>query len=162
MPAPGFTIDGHGPSGIIAWSRTSASASLEIGFRSRGPAAAHSGPSRGRSSGRPSSPIRSFWSSNEKLADESLVLMGDQNIIDIAFSVQYRVTDAVRFLYGVANPDEMVRNVSTAVLRSILATMDVDAIYTTARLEVETRLMRAAQEVLDRYRSGIRLVTSAS
>jgi len=133
---------------------------LEIGFRTPGSATADQRPlpRPGPVSAAPAIAPTSFWSGRQKLANESLVLMGDQNIIDIAFSVQYRVTDAVRYLYRVADPEEVLRSVSISVLRSVLATMDVDAVYTTARADVEATVARGAQVVLDRYDSGIRIL----
>jgi HflK protein len=135
---------------------------IEVGFRSPRPAR----PSEfaailerpGPVSAAPGAAPTSFWSQRQKLAEESLLLMGDENIIDIGFTAQYRVRDAVAFAYNIADPDEIVRSVTISVLRAILATMTVDAIYTSGRLAVEQRVVGAGQELLDAYRTGIRLV----
>src|SRR5207244_1643442 len=74
-----------------------------------------------------------FWYRREKVPEESFLLTGDENIIDIAFTVQYAVRDPVVFAYQVAEPEELVRSVAISVLRSIVATTTVDAIYTSAR-----------------------------
>ncbi len=99
-----------------------------------------------------------FWYQKEKVFDESFLLTGDENIIDIAFTVQYQVKDPIAYTYNVADADAVVRSVTIAALRAIIATTTVDAIYTTARDEVERRVVRAVQETLDAYKAGVRIV----
>jgi HflK protein len=100
----------------------------------------------------------SFWYRKEKVADESFLLTGDENIIDVAFTIQYQVKDPVAFLYHVADPAEVVRSLTVATLRATLATMSVDAIYTTERDAVERRVARTVQEGLDTYQTGVQMV----
>jgi HflK protein len=100
----------------------------------------------------------SFWYRKEKVADESSLLTGDENIIDVAFTIQYQVKDPVAFLYHVADPVEVVRSLTVATLRATLATMSVDAIYTTEREEVERRVAQTVQEELDTHQIGVRMV----
>ena len=106
----------------------------------------------------PPSGAISFWYQKEKVADESLLLTGDENIIDVAFTAQYQVKDPVAFIYNVADADAIVRNVTIAALRAALATMTVDAIYTTERDEVERRVVQDVQRTLDLYGAGVRMV----
>ena len=100
-----------------------------------------------------------FWYRREKVPEESFLLTGDENIIDIAFTVQYAVRDPVVFAYQVAEPEELVRSVAISVLRSIVATTTVDAIYTSARDEVERRAIAGVQALLDAYGAGVQLVS---
>jgi HflK protein len=100
----------------------------------------------------------SFWFQKEKVADESFLLTGDENIVDVAFTVQYRVEDPVAYAYRVADPEVVVRSVAIGALRAAIATMTVDALYTTDRRPVEQDVLRAAQEILDGYGIGVRLV----
>ena len=106
----------------------------------------------------PPSGAISFWYQKEKVADESLLLTGDENIIDVAFTGQYQVKDPVAFIYNVADADAIVRNVTIAALRAALATMTVDAIYTTERDAVERRVVQDVQRTLDLYGAGVRMV----
>jgi hypothetical protein len=99
-----------------------------------------------------------FWFQKAKVSDESFLLTGDENLIDVAFTVEYQVKDPVAFLYDVADADAVVRSVTIAALRAVLATMTVDAVYTTKRDEVEQRVVRDVQRLLDSYGIGVRMV----
>lgn len=138
---------------------------IEVGFRSaERPDTAERGFGRqaltlvGPGFPAPPSGAITFWYQKEKVADESLLLTGDENIIDVAFTAQYQVKDPVAFVYNVADADAIVRNVTIAALRAALATMTVDAIYTTERDEVEQRVVQDVQRTLDAYRAGVRMV----
>ncbi len=106
----------------------------------------------------PPSGAASFWFHKEKVSDESFLLTGDANIIDIAFTVQYQVKDPLAFVYNVADGDALVRSVTIGALRARIATMTIDAIYTTERDEVARRVVRDVQLTLDAYGTGIRMV----
>ena len=99
-----------------------------------------------------------FWFQKAKVSDESFLLTGDENLIDVAFTAEYQVKDAVAFHYDVADADTVVRSVTMAALRAVLATMTVDAVYTTKRDEVEQRVVRDVQQLLDVYGIGVRMV----
>ena len=99
-----------------------------------------------------------FWFQKTKVSDESLLLTGDENLIDVAFTVEYQVKDPVAFVYNVADGDAAVRSVTIGALRAVLATMTVDAVYTTKRDDIEQRLVHDVQRLLDTYRIGVRLV----
>ena len=62
-----------------------------------------------------------FWFQKERVPDEALLLTGDENIIEIGFTAQYRVQDPVAFAYTVADPESVVRNVTMAALRATRA-----------------------------------------
>lgn len=100
-----------------------------------------------------------FWYQRERVTNESFLLTGDENIIDVAFTAQYRVQDPLAFAYNVADPDALVRDATISVLRATVATMPVDAVLTTERDRVEGRVVRAAQALLDSYHAGVRLVS---
>jgi HflK protein len=99
-----------------------------------------------------------FWFQKAKVSDESFLLTGDENLIDVAFTAEYQVKDPAAFLYDVADADAVVRSVTIAALRAVLATMTVDAVYTTKRDEVEQRVVRDVQGLLDTYGIGVRMV----
>ncbi|PYM33982.1 MAG: FtsH protease activity modulator HflK [Candidatus Rokuibacteriota bacterium] len=142
-----WPIDGHR---IVESARVRR---IEVGFRTARPAAVES-PLVMPAGGHPG-----FWYRREKVPEESFLLTGDENIIDIAFTVQYAVRDPVVFAYQVAEPEELVRSVAISVLRSIVATTTVDAIYTSARDEVERRAIAGVQALLDAYGAGVQLVS---
>src|SRR5207244_1862949 len=147
------------------WVRTDRVRRIEVGFRGAGRRE-----SAERGFGRqaltlagpgfpvPPSGAASFWFHKEKVSDESFLLTGDANIIDIAFTVQYQVKDPLAFVYNVADGDALVRSVTIGALRARIATMTIDAIYATERDEVARRVVRDVQLTLDAYGTGIRMV----
>jgi len=137
---------------------------LEIGFRSapRADTAARAF-ARGYTLVGPRDPVPpggtvGFGYRKEKVTEESFLLTGDENIVDVAFTVQYQVKDPVAFAFDQADPEGVVRSVAVAVLRALIATLPVDAIYSSGRDDVERDARRAVQARLDAYGTGIRVV----
>jgi HflK protein len=140
---------------------------VELGFRSE--AAVDLGArtqARNRLTvGGPSNPVPNaikatgFWFEKQSVPEEAFLLAGDGNLIDLRFSVQYRVQDAVAFAYRMAEPDALVRSLILAALRGIIATSSIDAVYTTERGAVEQRVRERVQARLDDYGAGIELLS---
>jgi len=133
---------------------------IEVGFRSPAQPAPGTQAQAWAGTGFSTRTARSdlFWFQKAKVSDESFLLTGDENLIDVAFTAEYQVKDAVAFHYDVADADTVVRSVTMAALRAVLATMTVDAVYTTKRDEVEQRVVRDVQRLLDAYGIGVRMV----
>ncbi|WP_235976849.1 FtsH protease activity modulator HflK [Bradyrhizobium archetypum] len=115
--------------------------------------------------GGPSNPVpeaikaKGSWFQREVLEGESFLLTGDANLIDLRSTVQYRVKDPVAYVTNLAEPDALVRSVTRAALRSVIATQRIDALLTNARAEVEARLHEFVQARLDGLNAGIALVS---
>jgi membrane protease subunit HflK len=90
---------------------------------------------------------------------ESLMLTGDENIIDIQFVVLWKIGDAGKYLFNIRDPEETVKNVSEAAMREIIGQSDFESTRTKGRAEVETRTHQLIQRILDSYDAGI-IVTS--
>jgi membrane protease subunit HflK len=137
---------------------------IEVGFRSAPrPDTLERALSRDRTLAGPGFPVppagsTGFWFQKERVPDEALLLTGDENIIEVGVTAQYRVQDPVAFAYTVADPEAVVRNVTLVALRAAVATMKVDGVYTTERGAIEDRVLRDAQALLDAYRVGVRMV----
>jgi HflK protein len=116
--------------------------------------------------GGPSNPVpeaikaKGSWFQREVLEGESFLLTGDANLIDLRSTVQYRVKDPVAYVSNLAEPEALVRSVTRAGLRSIIATQRIDALLTNARAEVEARLHDFVQARLDGLNAGIALVSA--
>ena len=114
--------------------------------------------------GGPSNPVpeaikaKASWFQREVLEGESFLLTGDANLIDLRSTVQYRVKDPVAYVTNLAEPEALVRSVTRAALRSVIATQRIDALLTNARAEVEARLHEFVQARLDALNAGIALV----
>ena len=91
--------------------------------------------------------------------EDSFLLSGDANLIDLRSVIQYRVIDALAYAYEVVDPDALVRATALAALRNVIAQRAIDAIYTTAREDIEREVSRRVQAKLDLYGAGIEVVT---
>ncbi len=91
--------------------------------------------------------------------EDSFLLSGDANLIDLRSVIQYRVTDALAYAYEVVDPDALVRATALAALRDAIAQHAIDAIYTTAREAIERDVSRITQAKLDLYGAGVEVVT---
>ena len=115
--------------------------------------------------GGPSNPVPNaikatgFWFEKQSVPEESFLLTGDGNFIDVRFSVQYRVKDPVAFAYRIAEPGALVRSLTLAALRAVVATGSIDAVYTSDRGRIERRVRERVQARLDGYGAGIELLS---
>jgi len=99
-------------------------------------------------------------SSRQTVQRESLMLTEDENIIDIAFAVQYRVADANKFLFNVSDQmDVLVRSSTEAAAREIVGKTSMDDVITSGRSIVASETSEILQRILDRYESGIEVVS---
>jgi len=86
---------------------------------------------------------------------ESLMLTGDENIIDIDVAVFWRVSNASAFLFNTASPDVLVRAVAESSLREVIGRTPIQPALTQARAQIETDMLKQVQEILDTYRAGV-------
>jgi HflK protein len=90
---------------------------------------------------------------------DSFLLTGDANLINLRSTAHYRVKDALAFAYHVAEPEALVRSTILTALRHAVATRPIDAVYTTERDDMERETRATAQSMLDRYQSGIEVLS---
>ena len=113
----------------------------EIGFRS--------GPTGQIESGRDSA--------GRDVLAESLMLTGDENIIDIDVAVFWRITDAAAFLFNTADPQALVRAVAESSMREVIGHTPIQPALTQLRAQIETSVHKQSQEILDRYKAGVEI-----
>lgn len=98
--------------------------------------------------------------SRQTVQRESLMLTEDENIIDIAFAVQYRVASATNFLFNVSDRmDVLVRSATEASVREVVGKTSMDDAITSGRSIVGSKTREILQRILDRYESGIEIVS---
>jgi membrane protease subunit HflK len=90
---------------------------------------------------------------------ESLMLTGDLNVIDVEWIVQYRIEDPVAYLFRVREPRETIRDLAEAIMRRVVGNRLASDVLTVGRVAVSTEVKEAMQEILSDYGTGIRLVT---
>jgi len=93
-----------------------------------------------------------------RIADEALMLTQDENIIDIKFTVQYKVKDAREYLFNVRDPDATLRQATESAVREIVGKNKLDFVITEGRPEVAARAEKLIQDVLDSYNTGVLVV----
>jgi membrane protease subunit HflK len=91
------------------------------------------------------------------LPEESLMLTGDENIIQVELSVQYQIKDPAAFLFNVNDPDGTLRDICEASLRRVIGDYGVDAALTEGKAEIALEIERLTQELADEYNLGIEL-----
>ena len=91
------------------------------------------------------------------IADESLMITGDENIVDIDFVVFWRIADAGEYLFNLAEPDETIKVAAEAVMREIIGQTAIQTALTEGRQNVQFAVREKLQELLDDYRAGVRV-----
>lgn len=89
---------------------------------------------------------------------ESAMLTEDENILDIKFSVQYRLSDARAFLFESKDPTAAVVQAAETAVREVLGKMRMDAALSEDRDQIAPRVRALMQVILDRYKVGIEVV----
>jgi membrane protease subunit HflK len=89
---------------------------------------------------------------------ESLMLTGDENIINLDFSVTWRVDDAAKYVFATRNPDEAVKAVAESAMREVVGKMPLQQIYTTGRGQVQLQVADLMQKTLNRWGVGVAVV----
>lgn len=87
--------------------------------------------------------------------DESLMLTGDENIVDINFSVFWRINDPEKYLFDVRDPDGTVKVVAESSMREIIGQMPIRAPLFENREQIAERARARIQELLDEYGAGV-------
>ena len=88
-------------------------------------------------------------------AEETLMLTGDQNIIDIAYQVRWSIKDPEEFLFELRTPEDTIRQVAESSMRQVVAQVSLLDAMGNKRGEIEARVQEEMQRTLDRYRSGV-------
>ncbi|MDP1616980.1 FtsH protease activity modulator HflK [Phenylobacterium sp.] len=89
---------------------------------------------------------------------ESLMLTGDENIIDLKFSVTWRVADAPRFIFTIRDPEESVKAVAESAMREVVGRSALDYILTRGRGPVQAQAAELMQQTLDSWGAGVSVV----
>ncbi|WP_156680101.1 FtsH protease activity modulator HflK [Sphingomonas profundi] len=86
---------------------------------------------------------------------QNLVLTGDQNIVDLAYSVRWNIRDPELYMFELADPDDTIREVAESAMREQLARVTLNDAIGPQRSQIEARVAERMQELLDSYRAGV-------
>jgi membrane protease subunit HflK len=100
---------------------------------------------------------RGFAGGIRDVPEESLMLTGDENIVDVDFVVYWRIKDAEAYLFNIQNPEVTVKEVAESAMREVIGQQNIQPILTEARQKTEAAVQKLMQDVLDYYKAGIRI-----
>jgi membrane protease subunit HflK len=92
------------------------------------------------------------------IPEESLMLTGDENIVDLDFSVTWRVEDPARFVFTVRDPEASVKAVAESAMREVVGKTALEGILTRGRGQVQTQTAELMQRTLDGWGAGVSVV----
>lgn len=93
----------------------------------------------------------------QDVKEESLMLTGDENTVDIDFVVYWRIKNAEEYLFNIQNPDNTVKEVAESAMREVVGQSDIQPILTQARQKTEAAVLKLIQQTLDSYKAGIQI-----
>ena len=93
------------------------------------------------------------------VAEESLMLTGDENIVDIDFEVQWRVNPlkAEDYVFNLANPEGTIKAISESAMREVIGRRNIQAILTNEQSSIAQEVKEIVQNALDEYGAGVRI-----
>ncbi len=91
------------------------------------------------------------------LAAESLMLTGDENIVDINASVFWRISDAAAYAFKTRNPGNTVKSAAESVLRQVIGRTNIQSALTGGRAAIEQAVTTGTQAILDQYQTGVEI-----
>ena len=89
---------------------------------------------------------------------ESLMLTGDENIVDAEMIVQYKIKDPEAYLFNFIKPELTVREASEASLRTVVGRHNIDEALTSGKFMIQEETKELVQSILDKYKTGIIVV----
>jgi membrane protease subunit HflK len=87
----------------------------------------------------------------------NLTLTGDQNIVDLTYSVRWNIENPRDYVFQLAEPEETVRAAAESAMRAVIATTTLDQALGAGRTTIEQRVAETTQSILNSYRSGVRI-----
>jgi membrane protease subunit HflK len=88
---------------------------------------------------------------------ENLMITGDQNIVDLAYSVRWNISNPQDYVFQIKDPGETVRATAESAMRAVVADVTLDQAIGRGRTVIEARVQQVMQEILDDYHSGIQV-----
>jgi modulator of FtsH protease HflK len=101
--------------------------------------------------------FRNAGSGIRSVPEEALMLTGDENIVDVNFTVFWVIKDAGKFLFSIRDPEDTVKALAESAMREVIGQTKIQAALAEARRDVETKTRGLLQDVLDQYGSGVEI-----
>lgn len=101
--------------------------------------------------------IKSVANNPARIAEESLMLTGDENILDINFVVQWKISNLKDYAFNLSNPEEAVKSAAESSMREIIANTKLSVALTDGRSKIQHGAKDLLQNMLDAYNAGIEI-----
>lgn len=88
---------------------------------------------------------------------DDLMLTGDQNLIELAYTVRWNIRTPELYLFQLAQPDETIREVAESAMRAVVSRASLNDAMGDRRADIETQVAQMMQAILDSYRSGVQV-----
>lgn len=95
----------------------------------------------------------------ERGEEESLMLTGDENMVDINFSINWKINSPQLYLFNIKDPKELIQQVGESAMREVVGTSQFEPITAGDRTGVEARVRDLMQQTLNAYQSGVEIVS---
>ena len=92
------------------------------------------------------------------LAEESTMITGDYNIVNVDFFVEYKISDPVAYLYSSNDPELILRNLIQSQVRNVVGSSTVDSVLTDGKENIQMQVKNLVAEILEEYNIGLTLV----
>ena len=90
--------------------------------------------------------------------DNGIMITSDFNLLNIDFYIEYRTSDPVAYLYNSENPDEVLRNIALANIRTVVSNYTVDEAMTTGKNQIQSDIKAAIQKSLEKRNIGLSII----
>jgi membrane protease subunit HflK len=91
------------------------------------------------------------------VVEESHMLTGDENIVNLHFSVRWKVEDARDYLFNVKDPDDAIKHISESVMREIIGQYTIDGALTEQKNEIQQKAKSLIQQTVEEYAMGVQI-----
>lgn len=100
-------------------------------------------------------PIGYTEETDESVTEDSLMITGDFNFLNIDFYVEYHITDPIAYYYSTSDPEGLLKNIALASIRNTVGSVDVDYAMTTGKSQIETDVFEDIKNELEKYHTGL-------
>lgn len=95
---------------------------------------------------------------NDSILEESMMITGDFNIVNIDFFVEYRISDPVQYLFAADDPESMLKMLIQSQIRNVIGSYEIDPILTGSKEEIQSKIKDLTLTELENYDIGLALV----
>lgn len=139
---PGLNYKLPTPIEVAVIEKVSQSRRIEIGYRSGGKAKSN---------------VMFDANRDKDVTSESIMLTGDENIIELNVDVMWHISDLPQYLFNVSDPEETVKAVSESVIREVIGNIPITSVLSNQKQEIADKIESLIKQILEQYKIGVAL-----